>query len=369
MVLRRGDEYAGEFYAGWLTEYSLSVDNLFVFLLIMRKFRVPEKLQQSALLIGIVIAIVLRGIFIALGAAAINAFAWVFYIFGAFLIYTAVKLAREGGDDDDEFQENRFLSGSSGASRRPRTTHGAQADHQENGKRLITPMFIVILALGHDRPAVRARLDPGDLRADQGAVPRPHRQHLRADGPAPALLPHRRPARAAGLPQHRPRRAAGVHRRQADPARHAREHLPFINGGQPVEGRRTSRSGLAGAIVVILGVTTVASLVKTATRRAGAARGSLQWSAPAAAQRPGRRPPGPAGARRVPMTRALAATTSAMPSSWIPVRRWRSTRNPARRGGRLQAEQDPEHLRLSRRSANSSSEYGSTDDSIATPAP
>ena len=72
-----------EFYAGWLTEYSLSVDNLFVFLLIMRKFLVPEKLQQEALVIGIVIAIILRGIFIALGAAVINEFASVFYIFGA----------------------------------------------------------------------------------------------------------------------------------------------------------------------------------------------------------------------------------------------------------------------------------------------
>ena len=95
-----GGQYAGEFYAGWLTEYSLSVDNLFVFLLIMAKFRVPERLQQSALLVGIIIAIVLRGIFIALGAAVINSYAWVFYIFGAFLIYTAVKLAREGESDD-----------------------------------------------------------------------------------------------------------------------------------------------------------------------------------------------------------------------------------------------------------------------------
>ena len=78
-----GSQYAGEFFAGWLTEYSLSIDNLFVFLLIMRKFLVPEKLQQEALVIGIVIAIILRGIFIALGAAVINEFASVFYIFGA----------------------------------------------------------------------------------------------------------------------------------------------------------------------------------------------------------------------------------------------------------------------------------------------
>ena len=89
-----GGKFAGEYFAGWLTEYSLSIDNLFIFLLIMARFGVPQKLQQSALLIGIVIAIVLRGIFIAVGAAAINSFSWVFYLFGAFLVYTAVQLLR-----------------------------------------------------------------------------------------------------------------------------------------------------------------------------------------------------------------------------------------------------------------------------------
>ena len=72
----------------------------------MPSSRVPQQLQQTALMVGIVIALVLRGIFIALGAAAINEFSWVFYIFGAFLIYTAVKLAREGKSDDEEFEEN-----------------------------------------------------------------------------------------------------------------------------------------------------------------------------------------------------------------------------------------------------------------------
>ena len=78
-----------EFFAGWLTEYSLSVDNLFIFIIIMSKFAVPRQYQQTALMIGIVLALVMRGIFIAVGAAAINQFSWVFYIFGAFLIYTA----------------------------------------------------------------------------------------------------------------------------------------------------------------------------------------------------------------------------------------------------------------------------------------
>src|SRR5450759_204163 len=73
-----GPDFAAQYYAGWLTEYSLSIDNLFVFLIIMAKFGVPEKLQQTALLVGIVIALILRAIFIAVGAAAINEFYWIF---------------------------------------------------------------------------------------------------------------------------------------------------------------------------------------------------------------------------------------------------------------------------------------------------
>ena len=143
-----GADYAAQYYAGWLTEYSLSVDNLFVFLIIMAKFGVPEKLQQSALLVGIVIALILRAIFIAVGAAAINEFSWIFYVFGAFLIYTAVKLAREGDSEDDGFEENRLLKWVE--SRFPATNQwqGTKLSIRENGSRIVTPMFIVILALG-----------------------------------------------------------------------------------------------------------------------------------------------------------------------------------------------------------------------------
>ena len=103
-----GAQYGGEFFAGWLTEYSLSVDNLFIFIVIMGKLAVPRELQQSALLIGIVLALILRGIFIAVGAAAIAEFSWVFYIFGAFLIYTAINLAREGGEEEGGYDEPRL---------------------------------------------------------------------------------------------------------------------------------------------------------------------------------------------------------------------------------------------------------------------
>ena len=73
-----GGEFATEFYAGWLTEYSLSVDNLFVFVIIMARFQVPRKYQQEALMVGIIIALILRGLFILAGAAVIERFVWVF---------------------------------------------------------------------------------------------------------------------------------------------------------------------------------------------------------------------------------------------------------------------------------------------------
>jgi hypothetical protein len=89
-----GAEYAGQFYAGWLTEYSLSVDNLFVFIVLMSALAVPRKYQQEALMVGIILALVFRAIFIAVGYTLVENFSWVFYIFGAFLIYTAFGLVR-----------------------------------------------------------------------------------------------------------------------------------------------------------------------------------------------------------------------------------------------------------------------------------
>ena len=102
VLLVSGPRYSGEFFAGWITEYSLSVDNLFIFLIIMAKLKVPRKLQQFALLVGIILALVFRGIFIEVGAAAIDRFAWVFFIFGAFLTYTAVRLVIDYRKHDDE---------------------------------------------------------------------------------------------------------------------------------------------------------------------------------------------------------------------------------------------------------------------------
>ena len=140
-------QFATEFYAGWLTEYSLSVDNLFVFVIIMARFRVPRYLQQEVLMVGIIIALVLRGIFILLGAALISRFTWVFYIFGFFLVYTAINLLRHR-DEEEDYEENALI-------RRMRKVLPMTSDYRdskirvtENGKKLWTPMIVVFLALG-----------------------------------------------------------------------------------------------------------------------------------------------------------------------------------------------------------------------------
>ncbi len=265
-----GAQYAGEFYAGWLTEYSLSVDNLFVFILIMAKFRVPERLQQSALLIGIVIAIILRGVFIALGAAVINEYAWVFYLFGAFLIYTAVKLATEGETDDDEFKENRVLRW---AERRlPATTEfdGARLTTQLDGKRLITPMFIVILALG--TTDLLFALD--SIPAIYGLTKEPY---LVLTANIFALMGLRQLYfLIGGLLKRLVYLSIGLSVLLAfigvKLILHAlhENNLPFLNVGEPLPVWDIPISVSLGVIVLILTVTTVASLVKTRRDNASA---------------------------------------------------------------------------------------------------
>jgi tellurite resistance protein TerC len=144
-----GGAPAGEFFAGYITEKSLSVDNLFVFVLIMAKFAVPSNLQQRVLMVGVLIALVLRAVFIAAGAAVIANFSWIFYLFGAFLIWTAWKLIQDArSDDEEEFEENRVLK--MVEQRFPSTDsyRGTRLTVREGGKRLITPLLVVMLAIG-----------------------------------------------------------------------------------------------------------------------------------------------------------------------------------------------------------------------------
>jgi len=141
-----GWDFGGEYFAGYLTEKALSVDNLFVFLLVMTGFAVPKAYQQKVLLIGIVIALIMRGGFIAAGAALIENFSWIFYLFGALLLVLAWQQLRHDDSADpgdnavtrwarkvlpvtDDFRKDRLFS-------------------KENGRRMVTPLFITVVAIG-----------------------------------------------------------------------------------------------------------------------------------------------------------------------------------------------------------------------------
>jgi TerC family integral membrane protein len=144
-----GGAAAGQFFAGYLTEYSLSVDNLFIFYVILGRFAVPKIHQHKVLLIGIAIALLLRGVFIAAGAAAIATFEWVFFIFGAFLVWTAISLLRSQDDPDEEqFTENVMLRWSRRLLPSTEDYDGAKVVTRRGGKLLVTPLLIVMIAIG-----------------------------------------------------------------------------------------------------------------------------------------------------------------------------------------------------------------------------
>jgi tellurite resistance protein TerC len=139
--------YGGEYFAGWITEKALSVDNLFVFLIIMTSFAVPRIYQQKVLLVGIAIALISRGLFIAAGVAIIDNFSWVFYLFGALLFWLAYSQVRGGHDEGDQ-ADSKLI-------RTLRRIVPTSDDYDEdrlttkvNGKRLFTPLFLVMLAIG-----------------------------------------------------------------------------------------------------------------------------------------------------------------------------------------------------------------------------
>lgn len=140
-----GWNYGGEYFAGYLTEKVLSVDNLFVFLLLMSAFAVPKAYQQKVLMIGIIIALVLRGIFIAVGATLIENYSWIFYLFGALLLFLAWRQAFASHDSDpSDNRAMRFL-------RRhlPVTDeyHRDRLTVKKDGRRFVTPMLLTIVAI------------------------------------------------------------------------------------------------------------------------------------------------------------------------------------------------------------------------------
>ena len=259
-----GSQYGLEFFAGWLTEYSLSVDNLFIFLIIMASFKVPRIYQQQALLVGIILALVFRGIFIALGAVAIARFSWVFYIFGAFLLYTAIQLVRDTDHDDDA--DNvvvRFAQRHLSFTDKWDGLKLWMKDHEGTGKRLMTPMFLVIVALG--TTDLLFALD--SIPAIYGLTQEPY---LVFTANVFALMGLRQLyfllgdllKRLVYLSQGLAFILGFIGVKLLLHALHENE-LPFINGGEGVPVPEIATLWSLAVIVVTLLITTVASLYKT----------------------------------------------------------------------------------------------------------
>lgn len=142
-----GSQYGTEYFAAYLVEKSLSVDNLFVFVIILTQFAVPSIYHQRVLLIGVILALVLRAIFIAVGAAALAAFSFTFVIFGAILIWTGVGLFRHWDEDPDP-SENFIVSRIRKKMATVDEYHGTKLFVRLNGKRFATPMFLVMISIG-----------------------------------------------------------------------------------------------------------------------------------------------------------------------------------------------------------------------------
>ncbi|MFF2276692.1 TerC family protein [Agromyces sp. NPDC058126] len=262
MMFWLGDaEHGGQFLAGWLTEYSLSIDNLFVFVIIMARFSVPRKLQQEVLMVGIIIALVLRGIFILLGASLIENFSWIFYIFGAWLVWTAIQQVR--GDHEDEDSETfvvRLLR------KRVRITDeydGVKLRTTIDGKRFFTPMLIVFVAIGTTDLLFALDSIPAIFGITQSAfivftanvfALMGLRQLYFLLGGLLERLEYLKYGIAFIL--------AFIGVKLVLHAMHVNE-LPFINGGEPIEWAPEISTWMSlGIILAAMAVATVASLVK-----------------------------------------------------------------------------------------------------------
>ncbi|GAA5208282.1 TerC family protein [Microbacterium kyungheense] len=266
MWIFAGGEYAGQFVAGWLTEYSLSIDNLFVFVLIMSQFAVPRRYQQEVLMVGIIIALVLRGVFIMLGAAIIEQFSWVFYLFGAFLVWTAIRQAFPGGDHEDDVKQEgfvvrvlrRFIDISD-------EYDGAKVRTVVGGKKMWTPMIIVFVTIGVTDLLFAIDSIPAIFGITQSAF-------IVFTANIFALMGLRQLYFLLGDLLDRLRYLhygiafilAFIGLKLVFHAMHVNE-LPFINGGEPIEWAPEISTWMSlGVIVVSMAVATIASLIASA---------------------------------------------------------------------------------------------------------
>ncbi|TFV73805.1 TerC family protein [Blastococcus sp. CT_GayMR19] len=276
-----GPEYGGEYFAGYITEKSLSVDNLFVFVLIMAGFGVPRQLQQKVLLFGITFALVLRTIFILVGAAAIENFSWVFYLFGAILLSTAWAQARSGGHSGDEdYQENAVLRLTRRVLPTTQEYHSDRMTVRLGGRRFITPLAVALIAIGtadvifavDSIPAIFGLTQETYLvfAANAFSLLGLRQLFFLIDGLLDRLV-----YLAYGLAVI----LGFIGAKLVIHALHTNE-LPFVNGGQHVTGIPEIPTWLSLAVILgTLLITTVASLAKSRRDRAGhspAAPGDLQ---------------------------------------------------------------------------------------------
>jgi tellurite resistance protein TerC len=269
-----GPRYGGEFYTGWLIEKSLSVDNLFVFMLIMSRFAVPRQYQQKVLMFGIILALFMRAGFIAVGAVLVSTFMWIFYIFGVFLIYTGIRMARNHEDDPEQFKENAVVRASRRLLPMSRDYVGARLSTVVDGRRLVTPMLIVMVAIGTTDLVFAVDSIPAIF----GVTREPYlvftanvfalmglRQLYFLIGGLISRLVYLSTGLAVLLS------FIGV---KMVLEALAENNVPFINGGEPVTWAPHLPIWLSlTTIVAILGATTVASLVKAAHDRRSARAG------------------------------------------------------------------------------------------------
>ena len=265
-----GPPYGSEYLAGFITEYSLSIDNLFIFLIIFTKLAVPEKAKRQALTIGILIALVLRFIFIAIGAVAISKFSWVFYLFGAFLIYTAYTLVRDHfkAHSSDDAPGGKFIEF---IKRRVNVTddfHGSKISIKKDGKRFFTPLLFAMIAIGS--ADLLFALD--SIPAVYGLTKEPY---IVFTANAFALLGLRHLffllsgllSRLVYLGIGLSVILAWIGIKLVIHALHENE-LPFINGGKHFEGLpEISTNTSLAVILVTITIATVASLLKTRVKK------------------------------------------------------------------------------------------------------
>lgn len=271
-----GPTPATEFFSGWITEYSLSVDNLFVFVIIMSRFAVPRAYQQETLLVGIVMALVMRGAFIAAGAAVINRFIWVFFLFGIFLIYTAIRTATHRDGELEEFKENAVVRYARRVLPISRGYGNGRMVVHEDGRRRFSPLLIVMITIGttdllfafDSIPAIFGLTrEPYLVFAANVFALMGLRQLYFLLGGLMERLTYLNIGLGVIL--------AFIGAKLIMEALHEND-LPFLNGGRPIEWVPEVPTWLSLVVIVgALALTTAASLIRTGhqTRRAAASVG------------------------------------------------------------------------------------------------